>query len=76
MQCPFTVKVRCSKDGQTLFIQSVEGSHNHEINQVLFIAILYSAILALSSFIFRLLLNIFQDSVDSVELVYKRPKVC
>ena len=34
MGCPFHVKVRCSRNGQVLFIKAIENSHNHEISGV------------------------------------------
>ena len=35
MKCPFNVKVGYSADGQRLIIKSMDGEHNHEIDQVL-----------------------------------------
>ena len=34
MGCQFRVKVRCSQNGQVLFIKAIENDHNHEISEV------------------------------------------
>ena len=33
-ECSFTAKVRCNRDGQELFIDSMNDSHNHDIIEV------------------------------------------
>lgn len=34
MCCPFTVKIKCSSDGDTLMVASLVNDHNHDINKV------------------------------------------
>ena len=35
MCCPFTVKIKCSQDGDVLMVVTVVTDHNHDITKVL-----------------------------------------
>jgi len=39
MECPFSLKLRCSHDGQILVVTSFNNEHNHEISEVRYILI-------------------------------------
>ena len=34
-ECPFSLKLSCSRDGQVLAVWSVVNEHNHEISEVM-----------------------------------------
>ena len=37
MNCPFSLKLSCSRDGQMLVVRSFVNEHNHEISEVYYL---------------------------------------